>query len=86
MEELWSLMLNSKTKQFQIGLEESYARYLFAQIINGIEYLHREGIVHRDLKPENIMLNEERHIKLIDFGTALITDHTIMDPKTLENI
>jgi serine/threonine protein kinase len=70
MEELWSLMLNSKTKQFQIGLEESYARYLFAQIINGIEYLHREGIVHRDLKPENIMVKLNGHLVLIDFGTC----------------
>lgn len=32
------------------------------------------------------MLTTERHIKIIDFGTALLTDNSIMDPKTLENI
>lgn len=70
MEELWSLMLGSKSKKYQIGLQESYARYLFAQLINGIEYLHREGIVHRDLKPENIMVKPNGHLIIIDFGTC----------------
>ena len=70
MEELWSLMLGGKSKQYQIGLAESYARYLFAQIINGIEYLHQEGIVHRDLKPENMMVKPNGHLILIDFGTC----------------
>ena len=28
------------------------------------------GIIYRDLKPENILIDEEGHVKLIDFGFA----------------
>ena len=27
-------------------------------------------VVHRDLKPENILLDQQGHLKLIDFGSA----------------
>lgn len=48
------------------------ARYFTAQIINGLEYLHKNNIIHRDLKPANVLLNEQYRIKLTDFGTAKI--------------
>jgi serine/threonine protein kinase len=35
-----------------------------------LEYLHRKNIIYRDLKPENIMLDEEWHLKLVDFGLS----------------
>jgi len=40
------------------------------QIASALEYIHGHGVVHRDLKPENIMVDENDHIKLIDFGIA----------------
>jgi serine/threonine protein kinase len=42
-------------------------------ICDVLEHMHRQSppVIHRDLKPENIMLLEDqRSIKLIDFGTA----------------
>ncbi|CAG8454128.1 198_t:CDS:2 [Cetraspora pellucida] len=48
------------------------ARCLFyaAEIVLGIEELHRLGIVYRDLKPENILIGRDGHIVLTDFGLS----------------
>jgi serine/threonine-protein kinase len=40
------------------------------EVLDALEYIHANGVVHRDLKPENIMVDENDHIKLIDFGIA----------------
>jgi serine/threonine-protein kinase len=40
------------------------------EILKALDYIHTNGVVHRDLKPENIMLDDNDHIKLIDFGIA----------------
>ena len=41
-----------------------------AEIVCGLEYLHKHGIVHRDLKPENILIDSTGHLKLTDFGLS----------------
>jgi len=40
------------------------------EVLKALEYIHANGVVHRDLKPENIMVDDNDHIKLIDFGIA----------------
>ena len=54
---------------FNYIVEEETA-YFFYQLINGIEYIHSKGIVHRDLKPENLLLDENKVLKIIDFGLS----------------
>ena len=49
-------------------LQEIEACKMYAQILSGIEYIHKLGVVHRDLKPENLLLDHNNNIKLVDFG------------------
>jgi eukaryotic-like serine/threonine-protein kinase len=39
-------------------------------IARALAKAHEKGIVHRDLKPDNVMLNEDREVKVLDFGLA----------------
>jgi serine/threonine protein kinase len=48
--------------------DEEVARFYIAEVILGLESLHKLNIIHRDLKPENLLLNQAGHLKLADFG------------------
>ncbi|HEX8351675.1 MAG TPA: protein kinase, partial [Pyrinomonadaceae bacterium] len=41
-----------------------------AQVAGALAKAHGSGIIHRDVKPENLMLDEEGHVKVLDFGIA----------------
>ena len=43
------------------------------QIISALRAFQRMDLVHRDLKPDNIMINSYGQIKLIDYGTVLVS-------------
>lgn len=43
---------------------------LFTQVLDAVDYAHRQLLIHRDLKPSNILVNAAGQVKLIDFGIA----------------
>lgn len=52
------------------GLPEDWAQKYIAEVVLGVEDLHKKGIVHRDLKPDNLLINQDGHLKLTDFGLS----------------
>lgn len=52
------------------SFSESEAKFIFCEVLLGLEYLHNLNIIYRDLKSENILLDLDGHIKLVDFGLS----------------
>ncbi|QDZ18288.1 mitogen-activated protein kinase 7 [Chloropicon primus] len=50
-------------------LPESRIRNWAYQILQGLNYIHKNGFFHRDMKPENILVTGDR-VKIADFGLA----------------
>ncbi|KAF9105488.1 hypothetical protein BGX27_009593 [Mortierella sp. AM989] len=51
-------------------LDEAEALKFFQQVIVGLAFCHKRKICHRDLKPENLLLDDQRNVKIVDFGMA----------------
>ena len=50
---------------------------IMSQLLDALEYSHKNGVVHRDIKPSNIMLLADGTVKVTDFGIARIESSTL---------
>ena len=63
------------------NLTEEEAKFYIAEIILGVDTLHKNKCIHRDIKPENIFIDKFGHLKIGDFGLSILSNN-IMYPYT----
>lgn len=51
-------------------LEECHRKFIFKQLMDGLNYLHKKRVLHRDIKGSNILLDNVGKVKIADFGLA----------------
>ncbi len=66
-------MLRRRMQAFEGGAPIDLALDWGRQLARALAYLHSQAIVHRDLKPENVLISRDGTLKIVDFGTALMT-------------
>lgn len=57
-------------------LSEDQARYVFAQIVDAVDYLDSLGVTHRDIKDENIVIDENLRVCLYALS-AFVTNSVL---------
>ncbi|KAL7669480.1 hypothetical protein ACOME3_010135 [Neoechinorhynchus agilis] len=57
---------------------EDESRFVLAQIVLALDYLHQISVVHRDIKVENILVEDSGYIKVTDFGFAKLLNEKAM--------
>lgn len=53
---------------------EDRRRFIYQQILDGIEYAHKSGVIHRDIKPQNVLIMKGDRVSITDFGLGRFLD------------
>ena len=69
---VWELVEGESLDRLPLSLGDTDVVAVGAELLEGLAYAHSQGIVHRDVKPQNVMLDTEGHVKVMDFGIALL--------------
>ncbi len=67
--------LDQKLNEVMTPLGYYISSELFKEILESVDYLHKQKVIHRDLKPNNILITDGtngRFVKITDFGLATI--------------
>ncbi|XP_059149799.1 mitogen-activated protein kinase kinase kinase 3-like [Physella acuta] len=69
--EMGSLAKFMKSKPDERLSECDTSMFTF-QVLEGLDYLHKQSVIHRDIKGSNILMLDAKNIKISDFGVAKI--------------
>jgi len=50
--------------------QKRFARTYFHHLVEGVDYLHKNGVAHLDLKLDNLLLGVSKGLKIIDFDLS----------------
>ena len=57
-----------ETQGGKISFEATFE--ILTPVMDALREVHRIGMLHRDISPDNIYLNEDRQVKILDFGAT----------------
>jgi serine/threonine protein kinase len=77
-------LINSISNDISLSMSrDRLAKHYLSQLLETMCYIHQREIIHRDLKPENVVLDTNKNMKLIDFGTCKILNQSILSQEAL---
>ncbi len=53
------------------------------QLLEALDYSHRNGVIHRDIKPSNVIITSAKQVKVADFGIAKLESSQLTQVGTM---
>lgn len=66
----YTVIPNPQAISFECVLDHKELHSFAVQIARGMKHLEERGIIHRDLAARNILIDENKQLKISDFGLS----------------